>query len=362
VDKPLNDLTFSELADAAGRLLTDGQVASWVARTHPIVVVDEMQDSDGGQLEMLRGLFAKAHIFCAADDFQNLFSTGVSPSIAWAHEIGVPFALDGNHRTSQAGLLSAASAVRSSGTMPMNGTGLRVRFVDSAPLGGAVLAYAVLDARKHGAQSIAVLAARKPETDVFVRGVVAWAASAEGRGKKSVSTVPCVNAPWESGSDSALASVLELFAGCSVPQDVIDIGGAITVAQVNRKREIAGWLSQVQRLQGIATMPLAEFSNNVRRLEALRRSHTTRERELQAMTIHQAKNREFDSVIVLWPYTVPGDGMSKRRLLYNAITRAKRSALIIVQGKDGRASEPPFAPDLAVVPGGKSRATRKKFE
>jgi len=31
------------------------------------------------------------------------------------------------------------------------------------------------------------------------------------------------------------------------------------------------------------------------------------------MTIHQAKNREFGSVIVLWPYEVAGSGERRRR-------------------------------------------------
>ena len=39
------------------------------------------------------------------------------------------------------------------------------------------------------------------------------------------------------------------------------------------------------------------------------------------MTVHQAKNREFDSVIILWPYEVAGTADRQRRLLYNAVTR-----------------------------------------
>ena len=59
------------------------------------------------------------------------------------------------------------------------------------------------------------------------------------------------------------------------------------------------------------------------------------------MTIHQAKNREFDRVIVLWPYEVSGNDERKRRLAYNAITRARHEAYIIVQGED-RLNKSPF--------------------
>lgn len=53
---------------------------------------------------------------------------------------------------------------------------------------------------------------------------------------------------------------------------------------------------------------------------------------LPAMTVQQAKNREFDGVVVIWPYQVGGDGEHKRRLLYNAVTRARRWCTVLVQG------------------------------
>jgi DNA helicase IV len=58
--------------------------------------------------------------------------------------------------------------------------------------------------------------------------------------------------------------------------------------------------------------------------------------------VQQAKNREFEGVVVIWPYQVGGDIEHKRRLLYNAITQAKRWSNIIVQGQSILAA-PPFA-------------------
>ena len=55
--------------------------------------------------------------------------------------------------------------------------------------------------------------------------------------------------------------------------------------------------------------------------------------KLTFTTIHGAKNKEFDTVIILWPYEVSGNTLYKRKLLYNAITRAKINAIIIVQNK-----------------------------
>jgi superfamily I DNA/RNA helicase len=56
-------------------------------------------------------------------------------------------------------------------------------------------------------------------------------------------------------------------------------------------------------------------------------------------SIHGAKNREFDHVIVLWPYEVSGESLYKRKLLYNAITRAKRSVVVLVQHKTNNRDE-----------------------
>jgi superfamily I DNA and RNA helicase len=64
------------------------------------------------------------------------------------------------------------------------------------------------------------------------------------------------------------------------------------------------------------------------------------------MTINQAKNREFEGVIVLWPFAVGGDLESQRRRLYNALTRAKKWAVVIVQDapqKVSRLSASPFS-------------------
>ncbi|TWR52141.1 hypothetical protein FIV41_26660 [Pseudomonas marginalis] len=52
---------------------------------------------------------------------------------------------------------------------------------------------------------------------------------------------------------------------------------------------------------------------------------------MRALTVHGAKNREFDLVIVLWPAAIRGNDEQQRRLLYNAITRAKQQCLVLVQ-------------------------------
>jgi superfamily I DNA/RNA helicase len=59
------------------------------------------------------------------------------------------------------------------------------------------------------------------------------------------------------------------------------------------------------------------------------------------MTVHGAKNREFEQVVVLWPAATGGNAEQKRRLLYNAITRAKRQCMVLVQAAENL-KLPPF--------------------
>ncbi|MCG6111065.1 MAG: ATP-binding domain-containing protein [Paracoccus sp.] len=64
--------------------------------------------------------------------------------------------------------------------------------------------------------------------------------------------------------------------------------------------------------------------------------------KIKVMSIHGAKNREFDRIIVFWPQSATGSDEHKRRLLYNAMTRAKSHCTVIVLGQE-RLNSAPFA-------------------
>lgn len=61
---------------------------------------------------------------------------------------------------------------------------------------------------------------------------------------------------------------------------------------------------------------------------------------IRAMTVHGAKNREFDLVLLIWPAAIGGDRIQQRRLLYNAITRAKGQCLVLVQSAQALSAPP----------------------
>ncbi len=99
-----------------------------------------------------------------------------------------------------------------------------------------------------------------------------------------------------------------------------------------------------EKVLGVNEITAGEIRRQMDRTFAMRRRYGASERdEFVAMTIQQAKNREFEHVVVTWPYTIPNDNEQKRRLLYNAITRARRSCLVLVQAQE-LLDAPPFIP------------------
>ncbi|MGX7873212.1 ATP-binding domain-containing protein [Mesorhizobium sp. ORM6] len=148
---------------------------------------------------------------------------------------------------------------------------------------------------------------------------------------------------WE-GTDrdetQAIAGALDLAGAAS---------GTVTLAALRQLppsgpvRGAIAWVDKQIHALGRVEFVRPEIEAAIARNVALRRQHGGNAAHLfTALTVQQAKNREFDGVVVLWPYQVGGDAEHKRRLLYNAVTRARRWCHIIVQGQDILAA-PPFA-------------------
>ncbi|MNY39192.1 RecBCD enzyme subunit RecD [compost metagenome] len=101
------------------------------------------------------------------------------------------------------------------------------------------------------------------------------------------------------------------------------------------------WVENQFHALGRDEFARADIEAVVARNVALRRQHGGNSTHLfTALTVQQAKNREFDGVVVIWPYQVGGDVEHKRRLLYNAVTRARRWCNVIVQGQNILAAAP----------------------
>ncbi|MGE5154651.1 MAG: ATP-binding domain-containing protein [Bdellovibrio bacteriovorus] len=147
---------------------------------------------------------------------------------------------------------------------------------------------------------------------------------------------------WESSDEKESADLwrrLEMPERWSVPDALTGLEPHCDVPAMRTVRE---WVAQQRRILGVQEVTAEEVRRKLNRTLAARRRYGGRaQAEFVAMTIPQAKNREFDHVVVIWPYTVPNDDEQKRRLLYNAITRAKRSCHVLVQAQK-LCDAPPF--------------------
>lgn len=152
---------FASITSAAGALLQEPVVAKWVARRYPLVIVDEMQDSKGGEVQVLGGLERHATLLCGADGFQDLSGDADNEAITWAASVGEVVPLNQVHRTQKTGLLAAAHALR-------NGVALDSRRQDgfeilpaaAAGQGGAVVCWRTRSWKDLG--RIAVISATGP--------------------------------------------------------------------------------------------------------------------------------------------------------------------------------------------------------
>ncbi|MGV3625816.1 MAG: ATP-dependent helicase [Archangium sp.] len=330
---------FDARCDLAGRLLEVPHVQKWVAASFPVVVVDELQDSKGGQLRVLKGLAGRCECIAAGDPFQDLEGETTCASVEWARGQGAPTVLETTHRTRNVGLLAAASALRNGEAVKAAG-GFGLKGVPAVPLGAWVLAAQLSKWKPLG--TVAVITPVRAAKSTFVRQVVERVNSDKRFGKQWWPT-GSFKLAWEEAQDEQVNETCREL-GLPDQDDACVRAEEVLVVGEGRVARVRSWLSRQRRLFGRTEFRATELRDVVKEVVQQGRVYSSRgEPRLVALTIHQAKNREFDRVIVLWPYEVSGDDERKRRLAYNAITRAKQEALVIVQGK-ARTGQPPFVP------------------
>jgi hypothetical protein len=330
---PAAEGEFDPVCDAAGLLLEQPQVRSWTAASFPIVLVDEGQDLRQQRLRMLVALSGATHMLIAADEFQCLdHALRPNPLVTWLQNAAEPETLVQVRRTNVGGLLAAATAIRN-GQAPVNGQGFRILQPGaSIPLAATLLANAI--AWRQGGDVAVITPALQ---GAFAQSVVTRVGQGPcGRQKNGPYSIH-----WE-GTDRqethAIVGLLEL---------TVNATAAATCAALRAlppsgpARAAIRWVENQIHAVGRTDFARAEIEAVIARNVALRRQHESGTSHLfSAMTVQQAKNREFDGVVVIWPYQVGGDAEHKRRLLYNAVTRAKRWCNIIVQGQNILAAAP----------------------
>lgn len=324
---------YERVCDAAGALLLIKEVCGWVAATFPILLVDEAQDMTANRLRIVEGLAIRLKVFAAADEFQCLQEElRPNPACAWLAQVCPVEELTQPRRTNISELLDAAAAIRKA-EPPKSGKAFMIQLTPKPPLAGAWL-----NGNLHwygGGKSVAVIT---PTLGAFAQATVGWAAQNKTKGGSGPYSIV-----WEETEAKAAASLL----GRIALQEVNDIPSVIALLTVagdfRATRDLADWMDTQRRTKAKTTFSKHEIVQAIEQgFSQRRRARKSDESGWRGMTVHAAKNREFDNVIVLWPAAIGGSDDQKRRLLYNAVTRAKERCLVLVQAK-ASLSQAPFA-------------------
>jgi hypothetical protein len=331
---------FDETCATAAKLLGEPFVARWLAHQYPIIVVDEFQDCREGRLGIVQELAKVSETLLAADDFQDLSGEAECVAVAWLRASLHPEELDRVFRTSNADLLGAARAVRDGQPLKCGfGSGFSLVAAPNANVAAGHLARQIAWS---GGGELVVLTPTGPWKSPFVRDALARVAQKPMESKKGPPRGP-YRVAWQHTTAQAEE---DLVAALSLPMDpraVVPTPTFASDARLAGRSEVERWLEMRRRLRGQVSFESGEIRAAVTRATQQHRAHARPPRHLRAMTIQQAKNQEFEQVVVLWPFQVQGDAEKLRRLLYNAITRARAKAIVIVQDPKGeRLSKAPF--------------------
>ncbi len=331
----VESLDYDATAHSAAVALRLDMVRGWISARYPLIVVDEFQDCHGGQLELVQELARAGDLFLAADGFQDLSKGGYAPAVSWLKEEGCVEELVTNHRTKMSGLLTAAIRIRG-GEMIEKGQGLKILSARNANVGAKFLANEI---HWSSYAELVVLSPTSPDRSHFIGGVLDRVSSGPFKDKhRSVGPYRVV---WHGAMNARSDEVCRALGLPEEDSVQVELAELPAVDSVEGHR-FAEWVAQKRRL-GQSSYSAKELRMAVQRCIQQSRAWSQSPRGLWGTTVHGAKNREFARVVLLWPNETQS-GEQAARLLYNGITRAKESAVIIVQDSDGkRLQRPPFS-------------------
>lgn len=316
------------------KLLQFESVRKFISNSYPYIIIDEFQDCTGTYLDIVKQLSHSTNIFIASDQFQQLLDPEDLEGIKWITENEFEhydLNSSGVKRTTNNRILLSATCLRTN--VLTAGPKINIFPCPGGKRGSFPLAEYQLKANIHYNIAYGNIAIISPtQNSEFVRQLL-----------KSLSKpYTYKKAPFKTiGPYNHLVGTYDYLDIDALIEDLPKI--PITksaLKELKRKNEFVLNRCVDKLLKRISIRNLQEISYDEFYYVLKQMAHTyenfyRRENRAKIIftTIHGAKNREFDNVIVLWPYNVPNDLLQKRKLLYNAITRAKRNVIVIVQHK-----------------------------
>jgi hypothetical protein len=329
--------SFDDTLKRATALLATHTVRGFVASTYPLIMIDEFQDCHGRKLELVQALGACSRLLLAADDFQ-LLEPGIPgcPAVEWVQnlqregpaeitELATP------KRTSQPHLLSATNAVRSN----IASQGPSVPFVVCPREGPA--AFRILERLAlgwYGPLWTGTCALLSPSHDAWTRKVlqsITNQAAAKNLGPFF----------WteESTENEECVDLLNALGVNDPAERNLPWNGPLNKSF--HVAEVANRVDQIRKARSLEEITRGAVAYVARRLIHGLRTRGHHRGKRVVTTVHGAKNREFDQVFLLWPFRLPPDLETQRRLLYNGLSRARVNAMLLMLGDEKRASTDP---------------------
>lgn len=333
----------NRIRQMANELLDFKIVKEVLGFSYPIIIVDEFQDCDEALLEIVKKLTDYSQLIVAADDFQNLSNTDGCAATRWLAETLELNTLVNIWRTNQSRILESSRALRTS--EPTN-RGVKIQFVPSKDMAAFVILSNMQWYDKMGSTgSVAIISPVGPGGDAFVRhtlqrihlpmerkGPKPYKLGerpylVEGRERITAQQILTSLQEWES---------IEVVTSEHLSIWIFDNHPGLNHAVMRAKR--------MMKLRNVNQISKVEFTGLLSSSIHFVNTYLFRTGNNRIfLTVHGAKNREFDDVFILWPkYTLPKGDLYLRKLMYNAITRAKRKVIVIVQGPITRRTECPL--------------------
>lgn len=321
------DAGFHQILTKSTELFGSRTVKAVIQESFPLVIIDEFQDCHGPLLEFIKALSTCSAMILAADDFQLLDgNVNGCPAVAWlrATEDGTCnhyTELEICHRTSVNEILDAARCLREN--IVADGTTVPVFYCPSH----GPAAFKIIEALVHKSMiwqgSTALIC---PSHDDFVQQVLSSCDSQLQ--KKSFKPISWFYEYAAREEKKQLNECLGLASQERCSLDWVVPAGNLTPTAT----QVVLRTHRFSRLRGIQKIPQSIVARHVDSVVHERRAYCGHSPKRIVTTVHGAKNREFDNVIVIWPYSVPSDVEQKRRLLYNAITRSRLNCMVLVRG------------------------------
>ena len=345
---------YEQVCYEAAEMLKNESVQRWVSHTYPIFLVDEAQDLSPARLAMMQSLASSSILLAAADEYQHLDENhDGNEAVQWLSGNINTTPLTRARRTNDQGLLQVAHNLRNgeaivpllndrSGRKELGN--FKLITVPSWQYLSWQAGYGLFDASECGDHVILALSSKDANANKAIDRIKN---QQQNLNKRRGTTFGPFQDIKQVRSAESLAQ--KCYSSLSLPEESLSTGDALercaAIEELSIRENVCGWIARRKRIAGQTELSREELEaavssafNNQRRFQ--RRGNVRR----QAMTIHQAKNREFDNVIILWTYALGGNASDeyKRRLLYNAITRAKKRCTVVVMGAN-RINEAPFS-------------------